>query len=173
MDFLTLVKKRYSARSYTDRKVEKEKLDIILESGRVAPSACNKQPHRVVVVRSEEGLSKLGKGYGGFSSPLALIICADHSKTWKRHDGKDSADIDASIVTDHMMLCATSLGLGSVWVCAFNKEAIVEEFNIPEGIEPINILFLGYAAGVPSPENRHNDPKCRMPGERTIFYETF
>ncbi len=65
-------------------------------------------------------------------------------KAWTRkYDGKQVGDIDASIVTDHMMLCATSLGLNTLWICMFKPDAVREEFGLPEGIEPVNILLIG------------------------------
>ncbi len=172
MSFLELAKKRYSARNYQNKPVEPEKLKLILEAGRVAPTACNNQPQRVLVVKSPEGLAKLVKGYRTFNAPLALIVCADHEKSWKRaYDGKDSADIDASIITDHMMLCAAEQGLDSVWICAFNPAVIRQEFNIPSSIEPVNILLIGYAACEPASPERHD--QLRVPLSVTVFEESF
>lgn len=172
MDFLELAKKRYSARKYLNKPIEPEKLKKVLETGRVAPTACNNQPQRILVVQSPEGLQKIGKCCRAYNSPVALIICADRNKAWMRaYDRKLSADIDASIVTDHMMLCAADCGLDSVWVCAFNPAAIRDEFDIPENLEPINILFIGYADGDPASPHRHD--KLRLPLENTVFYESF
>lgn len=157
MEFLNLAKQRYSVRDYEKREVEEEKLQRILEAGRIAPTGANRQPQRFIVVRSEEGLSKLKCSANVYGAPLAIIVCADHSVTWKRsYDRKDIADIDASIVTDHMMLEATELGLGSVWICHFNPEKLRINFNIPENIEPVNILTLGYAAGEAASPDRHD-----------------
>lgn len=171
MEFLQLAKKRYSVRKYESRKVEEEKLLKILEAGRVAPTGANKQPQRFIIVKEEEGLKKLKKGANVYGAPLAIIVCADHSASWKRpYDGKDIADIDASIVTDHMMLQAEELGLGSVWICYFDPEAIRKEFKIPEGIEPVNILAIGYDAGEAASPDRHD--KLRKPlGELIIAEE--
>ena len=117
MDFIELAKKRYSVRSYSEKKVEREKLNQILQAAHVAPTAANLQPIRLIAVQSEEGLAKIGKGANIYGAPLAIIVCADHSKAWVRpFDEKQTCDIDASILTDHMMLEATELGLGSVWV---------------------------------------------------------
>ena len=146
MRFLDLAKKRYTVRSYTTQSVEKEKLDIILETGRVAPTGANMQPQRLIVVQGEVGLNKIGKAANIYNAPLAIIVCSDKGKTWTRpFDGKKLTDIDASIVTDHMMLSATDLGLGSVWVCYFNPDIIKQEFHLPDNLEPVNILAIGYA----------------------------
>ena len=112
MDFLSLAKKRYACRKYAPAKVEQEKLDIILEAGRVAPTGANRQPQRLIVVRSQEGMERLARCTRDFGAPCAVIVCADTGEAWTRkYDGKAIGDIDASIVTDHMMLAAASLGL--------------------------------------------------------------
>lgn len=146
MDFLSLAKKRYTVRSYTNQKVEKEKLDSILEAAHVAPTGGNCQSQRLIVVQSNEGLSKIGASANIYNAPLAIIVCSDTNAAWVRpFDGKQLTDIDASIVTDHMMMQATELGLGSAWICYFKPDVLRKEFSIPPHIEPINILALGYA----------------------------
>lgn len=121
MDFLSLAKKRYACRSYKKQAVEQEKLDLILEAGRVAPTGANRQPQRLVVVRSQEGMERLARCTRDFGAPVAIIVCADTTQAWTRkYDGKQVGDIDASIVTDHMMLCATSIGLNTLWIACSN-----------------------------------------------------
>ena len=156
MDFLSLAKKRYACRKYTAQKVEQAKLDTILEAGRVAPTGANRQPQRLIVVRSEEGMARLARCTRDFGAPCAIIVCADTGQAWERkYDGKVIGDIDASIVTDHMMLCAASLGLDTLWICMFKPEAVRAEFNLPEHVEPVNILLVGYGAGIPADPGRH------------------
>ena len=173
IDFLTLAKARCSVREFESLKVTEEEYAKILEAGRVAPTAANLQPQRILVIRSEEGLAKLKKAGNVYGAPLAFIICADHKSSWKRPgDGKDTADIDASIVTTHMMLQAAALGLQSIWVCHFKAESICLEFNLPKGVEPINLLGIGHSArGIGSPTNRHASQ--RKPIEETTFEESF
>lgn len=172
MDFLELAKKRYSVRKYDSKLVEEDKLLSILEAARVAPTAANFQPQRLLVVKEKEGLEKLKKCCKTYNAPLVILVCSDHNVTWKRpFDGKDTADIDASIITDHMMLEATNQGLGTVWVCYFDPEIIRKEFNIPENFEPINILCIGYPVGLAESPDRHNTK--RKPLTETVFYETF
>jgi len=172
MSFLELAKKRYSVRKFEAKKVEEEKLLQILEAGRVAPTAANYQPQRIIVVREAPGLSKLKKAANIYEAPLAVVVCADHSSAWKRpYDGKGMVDIDATIVTDHMMMEATELGLGTVWICYFKPDVLRKEFNIPDYVEPVNILAIGYAAGQIASPDRHD--QARKPLQETVSYESF
>lgn len=156
MNFLDIAKSRYSVRSYNGTKVEEEKLNLILEAAHVAPTAANQQPVRLIVVQEEEGLAKIGKAANLYHAPLAIIVCSDHSKAWTRpFDNKKTVDIDASIVTDHMMLAATEQGLGSVWICYFKPDVIRDEFHLPAHLEPINILAIGYSDEQPASPERH------------------
>ena len=115
MSVLDIAKKRFSVRKYANKSVEKEKLDKVLEAAHVAPTAANLQPIKLYVVQSKEGLAKVGKAANVYEAPVAIVVCADKSKAWKRpFDGMITTDIDASILTDHMMLEATEQGLGTV-----------------------------------------------------------
>ena len=170
MNFLELAKKRYSVRSYTPQKVEKEKLDKILQAAHAAPTAANLQPVRLIAVQSKEGLEKIGKAANIYGAPLAVIVCADHNKAWVRpFDKKQTADIDASILTDHMMLEAAELGLGSVWVCYFKPDIIKKEFELPGNLEPINILAIGYSNEEAADPERHS--QTRIPIKEQVSYE--
>lgn len=170
MDFITIAKKRCSIRSYTEQKVEPEKLEKILEAAHVAPTAANLQPVHLIAVQSEEGLAKISKAANIYGAPLAIIICADHNKAWVRpFDQKQTGDIDASILTDHMMLQATELGLGSVWICYFKPDVLRREFDLPANLEPINILAIGYAEENFADPERHN--KMRIPVSELVSYE--
>lgn len=172
MDFLQLAKTRYSVRKYEEKKVEEEKLEKILEAGRVAPTGANTQPQKLIVITREEGLTKLKRGANVYGAPVAIIVCEDHSTSWKRpFDKKDIAEIDVTIVTTHMVLEATELGLGSIWICYFDPKIIREEFNIPDNMEPVNIIGIGYGAGEPDSPDRHNI--ARKPLEDTVVKETF
>jgi len=172
MDFLTIAKKRCATRGFTDQEVVQEKLDRILEAAHVAPTAANRQPVRLLVLQSKEGLEKLGKATKLYGAPLAILVCADRNTVWTRSfDGKKTCDIDASILTDHMMLQATELGLGTVWICAFDPEIVRKEFQLPDNMEPVNILAVGYPKAAPSSPDRHN--QTRIPLEQLVSYERF
>ncbi|RKI98759.1 nitroreductase [bacterium D16-54] len=170
MDFLEIAKKRYSVRNYSDRKVEAEKLDKILQAAHVAPTAANLQPVHLIAVQEKDGLEKIGKGANIYGAPLAVIVCANHDKAWVRpFDNKQTTDIDASILTDHMMIEATELGLGSVWVCYFKPDIIRKEFNLPDNLEPVNILAIGYSNEEAADPERHS--QTRIPVKELVSYE--
>ena len=171
MDFIDIAKQRCSVRSYIDKKVEEDKLEKLLEAAYVAPTAANLQPVRLIVVQSEEGLEKLGRAVNTYGAPLAIIVCADHNKVWVRpFDNKQSGDIDATILTDHMMLQATDLGLGSVWICYFKPDVLRKEFNIPSNLEPVNILVIGYSdEGIVDTDRFES---ARIPMSQLVSYES-
>lgn len=172
MEFLTLAKKRCAMRSYQPRPVEPEKLEKILEAARTAPTAGNLQPVRLLVIQSREGLEKLGQAADIYGAPLAILACADRSRAWVRpYDGKQSGDIDASILTDHMMLQATELGLGSVWICCFQPEVLRQNFALPPELEPVNLLALGYPGAAWADPARHD--QTRLPLPALVSRETF
>ena len=172
MSFLDLAKKRYSVREYETKKVEKEKLLTILEAGRVAPTAANRQPTKLIVVQEAEGLNKLIKTANTYGAPLAIIICSEQTTAWVRpFDKKVYGDIDTTIVTDHMMLQATELGLGTVWIGYFDPKIIQQEFNLPDHVEPINILAIGYSIGNAASPDRHG--QARKPLASFVSYETY
>ena len=171
MDFLKIAKSRYSVRNYSSQTVEQEKLDKILEAAHVAPTAANLQPVRLIVVRKKEGLDKISKAANIYNAPVAIIVCVDTSMVWERpFDKKKTSDIDASILTDHMMLQATELDLGSVWICYFKPDVLKEEFALPDNLEPVNILAIGYADEAPANPERHSS--MRIPLEELVSYET-
>lgn len=146
--FLQLASERYSVRKFESKPIPKELIEQVLKAGHVAPTACNNQPQRIIVVQSEEALQKLRKCTEcHFHAPCALIVCYDKARCWVRsYDGKTSGDIDAAIVTTHMMLQAQALGLGTTWVMYFIPDAVRAEFALPEDVEPVAILVLGYPA---------------------------
>lgn len=168
-DFLQLATERYSVRKFSDREIEKEVLEKILQAGYVAPTACNKQPVRIMVIKSEEGLKKLYRTTEcHFHTKTALLICYSKKECWKRsYDGKDSGDVDASIVTTHMMMEAASLGVGTTWVMYFIPDAVRTEFELPEDLVPAAFLMMGYPAEDAQPSPTH---KAYRPMEEMISF---
>lgn len=161
LEFMNLLRNRYSVRKFSSQQVEDEKINMILEAGRLAPTACNLQPFKVYVLKSKEALETLQKcKLSHYGETLAFIVCCDKEKCWNReYDHKLSGEIDATIVTTHMMLAITSLGLGSTWIMNFVLEALIHEFNFPSNLEPISILVVGYPAVDSGPSPRHYERK--------------
>ena len=166
MDFKTLAAERYSVRKFQNCPVPRDVIDQILEAARLAPTGCNNQPQKILVVCSPEGLDKLKKCTRcHFDAPLAFIICYDKNMCWTRpFDGKSSGDIDGSIVTTHMMLEAAALGVGSTWVMYYDPEAVRTEFSLAENLESVAILVMGYAAedAVPAPKHSESRDTAEM-----------
>lgn len=172
MEFLELAKSRCSVRSFTNKPIKREILDYILETGRVAPSACNKQPQRIIVVRQPDNIEKVQKAYSTFGSQCILIICRDERVALVREfDGKCSGDLDIGIVTDHMMLAAREKGIGTVMIGLFDPRILRKEFEIPDYIQPTVLLILGYPKTGFSDSERHN--KQRKPISKTVMQEKY
>lgn len=172
MDFLDLAKQRCTIRSFSDKTIEKEKLDYILESGRVAPSACNKQPQRIIVVQNGKNIEKVQKAYKTFGSKCVMIICRDERDALVRpFDDKCSGDLDIGIVSDHMMLAAREKGIGSVMVGLFDPRIIRNEFDLPDYIQPTALLILGYPKERFLDANRHLTQ--RKPISETVMMEKY
>lgn len=171
-DFMALAAERYSVRKFSDRPVEPEAIDRILEAGNLAPTACNLQPQRILVISDAEGLAKLKRCTGShFNATAALLICSDEGACWKRpYDGRSSGAIDASIVTTHMMLAAHALGIGTTWVMHFDPEAVRTEYAVPEGLDPVALLVMGYPAADAKPYPGHF---ARKPLDDTVWRGTF
>lgn len=164
MSFLELAKKRYSVRSYLNKPVEQERINQVLEAGRVAPSAKNFQPFFFIVMKDEELRNKVAAAYSRDwlrQAPVIIVVCGDHSRSWKRNDGKDHCDIDAAIAIDHMTLAAADLGLGTCWICAFDAAECHRILGLPSHIEVITLLPLGYPADQPD-EERHGKMRKKL-----------
>lgn len=169
MDFLTLARERFSVRKFTNEPIAQEDIDKILKAGHVAPTACNYQPQRIFVINSPEGLEKLKDCTRcHFDCSCAMLVCYNKDECWTRkYDGENSGFVDASIVTTHMMMEATELGIGSTWVMHFNPAKMIEAFNIPENIVPVALLVMGHPAPNASPIDMHSQFR---PLEEVVSY---
>lgn len=172
MDFIRLAKERYAVRKFNSKSIEKEKLDLILKAGQLAPTACNYQPQRILVINSETAIAKLKKcTTSHYNAPAALLVCYDKTVSWNRvYDYKNSGDIDASIVTTHMMLEAADIGVGTIWVMDFDPNGIKKTFDIPRSFEPVALLMMGYPADNSAPSLMH---EYHVSIENTVFYNNF
>ena len=158
MSFMELSKARYSVRSFQTTPVEKEKLDLILEAGRIAPTACNNQPQKIYVAKSEDARAKLASVCRcTFGAPVILVVCYDRTRDWKNKlmPGYESGETDAAIVCTHMMLQAADLGIGSCWVGYFNAQEVAEVLGLPENLTVSALLPIGYATDNALPAPMH------------------
>jgi nitroreductase len=149
VSFLDLVHKRFSVRAYEPAPVPEESLAAVLEAGRLAPSAANKQPWHFVVVRDAARRQELGAAYGRewfWKAPAIIVVCVEPAKAWVRADGKNYADVDGAIAMDHMTLCAADLGLGTCWIGAFDTARLRRVLGLPAGVEPVAMTPLGKPA---------------------------
>lgn len=148
MKFIELAQKRFSCRKFERTKIEKEKIELILKAAQLAPTAVNKQPFKVIVIDDKKVLESLKECTKyTFNAPLCFAICVNKEKAYNRgYDGKNSADIDGSIITAHMMLEAADLGLGTTWVMAFNPQKTKAILNVPDNSEVLALLPTGYPA---------------------------
>lgn len=173
MDFLKLAADRYSVRKFKNEHLEQEIIDKILQAGHLAPTGCNYQPQRILVLNTDESIEKLKNCTKcHFNAPTAMLVCYNKDESWvRKYDGALSAPVDAAIVTTHMMLEAYSIGVGSTWVMHFDPFAVTETFNIPENIVPVALLVMGYPADDAEPlQNMHSQFRDM---NETVIYDTF
>ncbi len=158
MDFLQLARKRYSERSFGEKKIEDDKLYTILEAGRIAPTACNYQPQRFYVMKSREALAKAAILAHTYNAPVVVLVCYVKSEAWHNpRDGFCSGDMDASIAASSMMFEAEELGIHSIWLRGFDAAEVQEAFDLPEGTVPSLMLALGYPSEQSAPHKLHFD----------------
>ena len=192
MEYSDVIKERFSVRSFKKDPIEKEKLDRILEAGRIAPTAKNSQPQRIMVhfyltlilriaptaknsqpqrfyvLSTEESFKKLGDSRRmAYEAPIVIMVCADMEKACKIaiEEGYDTSEMDCSIAATQMMLEAWNIGVGSVWVRWFNSDNLHRSFNLPEHIKPILLLPLGYMTDDCRPREGSHDVKNKIEDE--------
>ncbi len=157
MQFRELITARYSVRSYKPEPVEENKLQMVLEAARMAPTAGNRQPFQLVVVHTDGRKADLRRIYHRewfVEAPLVICACGIPSQAWVRRDGKSYLDVDVAIVMNHLILAAADLGLGTCWIGAFDPVAAQEVLGLLGDVEPIAFTPLGYPADHPKPKQR-------------------
>ena len=167
--FMDLVKKRYSVRSFQTKPVEESLLLKILETGSLAPSACNNQPWVFIVIRKDDTKKKLAAVYERawfVTAPVILSLCCDNSQSWHRQDGTNYGEVDIAIAMDHITLAAAEAGLGTCWIANFNALEARRALELPDNIEPIVFTPLGYPAIAPA-------QKKRKPLAEIVHWEKF
>ena len=146
MEFENIIRKRTSVRKFSDKDLENEKLDKILEAGRLAPTAKNNQPFKIYVVNSEEGLLKIDNASRcRYGAKTVLIVCGNKEEAYHKGD-YSTYEMDSCIVATHIMLEATNIGVDNIWIESFDENVLRENFNIPSEYIPVCLLPLGYKA---------------------------
>lgn len=161
MNFIELATKRSSVRNYQSIAVEKEKMLYVLEAARIAPSAANFQPWLFIVITEPEILKLIQTVYHRAwltTAPAVIVALGDHETGWRRvRDGKDFTDIDVAIAVDHLTLAAAEVGLGTCWICNFDPEKCCAILNLPENLEPIALISIGYPVEVSKMVKKRKD----------------
>ena len=156
--FLTLARNRYSCRSFSDKALTAKEINSLLEAARVAPTAANRQPVHIWAICSEEGLARIRAVHPTFGAPAVLMIGVKPEAAWVRsYDGKNEAATDAAITGTHLILQAADLGLGSVWIGAFDPVKVREAFPETEGFEITALFAVGHPSADASPNPRHTE----------------
>lgn len=170
MEFLELIKKRYSVREYLEKPLDDATIERVLEAGRLAPSACNNQPWIFVVIKNENSRMSLRDVYARewfLRAPVIIAVCCDRNQAWRRSDGKSYGDVDAAIALDHITLAAAEAGLGTCWIGAFNEAAARKALMLPAQIDPVAFTPLGYPGAAAA------NPKRRKKLDEITFWEYY
>ena len=169
MQFDEVITSRYSVRSFKQTPVEEEKIQAVLEAGRIAPTAKNSQPQVIYVAKSNDAMEKVRElTVCHFDAPIAFIVCGDKNKACiLKSNGKNFMEIDCAIVQTHMMLKATDLGLGTCWVGRIMPDDVMKAFNLPENLVVYGFLVMGYPADDCEPSPRHYE---RLSLDETVKY---
>jgi len=162
--------KRRSIRQFTEQKLTAEQIKSLLEAAMAAPSAMNLKPWKFVVVQSPEQLDQLRKAlpFGKMGAPCAIVVCGD-LRSFKKLILERFWVQDCSAATQNILLAATTLGLGTVW-CGVHpintiEKAVRMTLDIPEGVIPLNVIFVGYPA--------EEKPARTQYSEQNVFTEKF
>ncbi|MCM1504106.1 MAG: nitroreductase family protein [Muribaculum sp.] len=170
--FYNIVASRYSCRKYTSAPVDRELIMAVLDTVRLAPSACNRQPWQFLVLDTEESRRPILECYDRpwvGNVPVFIVALGMKDEAWVReYDGKNHVDIDVAIAVEHLCLAATSLGLGTCWICHFDPKALSEKLRLPDGVEPVAIIPLGH----PDPDMAE-PKKNRRAFDEVVRWEKF
>ena len=158
MEFIELAKKRFSVRKYVNKPIEREKLNLVLEAARVAPTAKNLQPQRIYVIQSAEGLAKVDALTPcRFGAPTVLLFTNNTDEEWNNplETSVRAGVEDVSIVATHAMLEAEDLGLGTCWVNYFPNTELEKAFGLPKNERSVLLMPIGYPASDAAPGPNH------------------
>ena len=157
MEFNKVLNRRYSCRAFAAKGVEQEKVDRILEAGRIAPTAVNKQPVHIWAVSRGDVLEAIkGSTRSNYGAPLILVVGCCPAEAWvRRYDGKNGAEVDAAIVATYLMLAAENEGLATLWVGSFDPALLRDLLPGAEGYELVAMINVGYPAAGCEPSAMH------------------
>jgi nitroreductase len=168
MDVLDVIRTRKSVRKYLNKAVEEDKLLAILEAGRLAPSASNRQEWRFIIVKDRETKKKLAEAANSqrfvAEASVVIVACAETDEHVMRC-GQACYPIDVAIALDHITLAAVNLGLGTCWIGAFDENKVKQILDIPAEIRVVTLLPLGY------PADSSVAKKKRLPLNEIVKYE--
>lgn len=167
MEFSELIKARYSCRAYRPDPVDEAIVAAAVEAARLAPTAANRQPFQLIIVRTQGRETELRRIYDRewfVQAPVVICACGLPSEGWVRKDGTNYVYVDVAIAMDHLILAAADLGLGTCWIAAFDVAAAREVLGLPEEVEPVAFTPLGYPADEPK-------AKVRKPAAELVRYD--
>ena len=169
MEFNEVLKKRYSCKKYSGKQVEAEKVNAILEAGRLAPTAKNLQEQHIYVIQSDEKLAVIDKftpcRYG---APTVIVVAYDKTNVFTYPGNKyDSGEEDATIVATHMILAAANEGVDSCWLNYFDPDKLAEALGLPDNEVILMAMDIGYAAEGAGPLPNH---ESRKPLTETVSF---
>ena len=157
MDFATVLQRRYSCRSFSSQPIAQEAIDRILEAGQIAPTAANKQPVHVWAITAPDTLEAIKTTTrSNYGAPLLLAVGCRPAEAWvRRYDGKNGAEVDASIVATYLMLAAENEGLATLWVGSFDPDLLKAILPGTDGYELVAIINVGYPTEDSQPSPMH------------------
>lgn len=165
MEVMEAIEKRYSVRDYADREIEPDKLDKIMEAGRLAPTASNQQLNKHIIVTDKEFIQKLVDACEGqqwiATAPAVIVECASGDRTMIC--GQSARSMDGAIAMSYMSLEAVALGLQFCWLGWFDPEKVKSLLNIPKDHVVIAVTPVGY----PAKEGHRTKKKSR---DEVCFY---
>lgn len=178
---MAAIRRRRSVRKYLARPVEDEKLEILLEAARLAPSASNSQPWHFIVVRNKETIENLSRSVmvgttwvnrWMLSAPCVIVACGKRNPLvhWgAKALGIDLLKVDVAIAVEHICLAATDLDLGTCWIGWFSEKKVKKLLDIPVNINVIALLTVGYPADSSTKESIGNIQKRQRKEIKSIY----
>ena len=157
MNFFEICNRRFSVRAFSCAPVEEEKINKLTEEIRLAPTAKNGQPYEVFVAKTPSAVERVQKASPNvFGAPLVFVLCRDENKKWaNRYSGENQILQDMGIIATTILYGAFDLGLGAIYVCNVDPDALKKELGLPENLVVSSIIPVGYIADGCEPSKMH------------------